>query len=193
MIDATEIRELFADLLARISDERLRDQVVETWTLACREGGWEELEAVTQMPFTLLTDCGGVGFIEHTFAVAWGALGLAEAQERAYEKLPYKINCDRLIAGALLHDVGKLLEFEQDGRGGYRKSHHGRCTRHPISGTALAARTGVPVEVQNTIACHSKEGDGRPKVVETILIHQADFACFDPLTMKADGTLIGEE
>jgi hypothetical protein len=30
-------------------------------------------------------------------------------------------------------------------------------------------------------------------VVETILIHQADFASFDPLRMKADGTLIGGE
>ena len=34
------------------------------------------------------------------------------------------------------------------------------------------------------------EGDGRPQVVETILIHQADFATFNPLVMLRAGQLI---
>jgi putative nucleotidyltransferase with HDIG domain len=190
VIDADQIRELFADLLDRISDEALRQQVVEAWVLACREGGWEDLEAVRRMPFTLLTDCGDIGFIEHTVAVTLGALGIAEGQEQAYDSLPYPIDYDRLVAGGLLHDVGKLLEIESDGQGGYRKSHSGRCTRHPISGTAIAARVGMPLEIQNIIACHSREGDGRPKVLETIFIHQADFAAFDPFTLRASGALI---
>lgn len=193
MINAAQVRELFEELLERISDTQLQEQVVDTWVDACREGGWDELEAVERMPFSMLTDCRGVGFIEHILAVTWGALGLAEAQERACRDLPYKINHDHLIAGALLHDVGKLIEIESDSRGGYRTSHSGRCLRHPISGTVLAARAGLPDEVLNIIACHSREGDGSPKVVETILIHQADFASFDPLRMKADGTLIGGE
>ncbi|MFO7767964.1 MAG: hypothetical protein R6W82_03275, partial [bacterium] len=91
------------------------------------------------------------------------------------------------------HPGAILEEIEPDGEGGYRKSRSGRCTRHPISGTVIAARAGLPLEVQNIIACHSKEGDGRPKVVETIFIHQADFAAFDPLTMGAAGQLIGGE
>ena len=82
MIDAAQIREIFAELLDRISDDQLREQVVETWVEACREGGWEELDAVEQMPFSLLTDCGGVDFIQHTKAVTLGAIGLAEAQEK---------------------------------------------------------------------------------------------------------------
>ena len=96
---------------------------------------------------------------------------------------------DRLIAAGLLHDVGKLLEFEPDETGGYRKSHLGRCARHPISGAILAAECGADEELVNTIACHAKEGDGRPQVVETVLIHQADFATFNPLVMKAAGKL----
>ncbi len=190
MIEAEDIRELFADLLTEITAEDLREKVIAAWVLACAEGGWEDLEQVRTMPFTLLTDCGGIGFVEHTVAVTRGALGLAEAQQAAYDRLPYAIDRDRLIAGGLLHDVGKLLEIEPDSSGGYRKSHKGRCTRHPISGTVVAARVGLGPEVQNSIACHSKEGDGRPKTVETIFIHQADFATFDPLTARAAGTLI---
>ena len=190
MITADQIRELFAELLDRISDETLRDQVVEAWVLACKEGGWTDLEQVKKMPFTLLTDCGNVGFVEHTIAVTLGAVGIVQAQESAYEEMPYAVDHDRLVAGGLLHDVGKLLEIEEDGQGGYRRSHSGRCTRHPISGTVIADRVGIPIEIQNIIACHSREGDGRPKVVETIFIHQADFAAFDPFTMRASGTLI---
>jgi len=192
MIEAEEIRNLFGDLLDEITDPGLRDGVVEAWTLACAEGGWKNLDEVKAMPFTLLTDTGGIGFIAHTLAVTLGAIGLAEAQLVSCETLPYAIDRDRLIAGGLLHDVGKLLEIEPDGSGGYRKSHSGRCTRHPISGTVIAARVGLGPEVLNCIACHAREGEGRPKTVETILIHQADFATFDPLTARAAGILIEE-
>lgn len=193
MIEAARIEELFDELLDMMEDEQLRNQVVETWVLACNEGGWEDLEAVRRMPFTLLAECGEIGFIEHTLAVTRGALGLARAQQSSYGTMPYEINYDRLIAGGLLHDVGKLLEIESDGIGGYRTSRNGMCTRHPISGAALAARVGIGAEIQNIIACHSAEGEGRHKVVETILVHQADFATFDPLAMRAAGTLIEEE
>ena len=101
-----------------------------------------------------------------------------------------RVNMDHLIAGGLLHDVGKLLEIEKDGSGGYKKSRNGMCARHPISGAILAGKAGLPDEIINIIACHAKEGEGRPQVVETILIHQVDFACFNPLVMLAGGKLI---
>ncbi|MEJ2368067.1 MAG: HD domain-containing protein, partial [Acidobacteriota bacterium] len=96
----------------------------------------------------------------------------------------------RLIAGGLLHDVGKILEIEPDGKGGYRKSRSGMCMRHPISGVALAYQAGLPEELLNCIGCHAREGEGRPKVVETIIIHKADFATFEPLLSWDRGLLI---
>jgi hypothetical protein len=48
----------------------------------------------------------------------------------------------------------------------------------------------LPQEVINCIACHAKEGEGRPQTLETVLIHQADYATFDPLVMLQKGTLI---
>jgi hypothetical protein len=86
--------------------------------------------------------------------------------------------------------VGKLIEIEKDGSGGFSKSLRGKCARHPISGAILAAKLGLDDKTVNTIACHAKEGDGRPQVIETVLIHQADFATFNPLVMLNKGTLI---
>jgi putative nucleotidyltransferase with HDIG domain len=191
MIADKDIRNLFGSVLERIASKDLRDKVVKTWLLACERGDWTSLDELTKMPFTLLTNCHGVNFIQHTLAVTEGAYGLAKAQEGAYAKMPYKVDYDRLLAGGLLHDVGKLLETEKDGSGGYRRSRSGACLRHPISGTALAHEAGIRDEaVLNTIACHAKEGEGAPKCLETVLIHQADFATFDPLVMLEKNTLI---
>ena len=191
MITESDLRSLFGAVLERITNAGLRAKVVQTWLLACERGGWKSVEELQGMPFTLLTNCHGINFIQHTLAVTEGAYGLAKAQEGAYTKLPYKVDYDRLLAGGLLHDVGKLLEVERDGKGGYRKSRSGTCLRHPISGTALAHEAGIRDEaVLNTIACHAKEGEGAPKCLETVLIHQADFATFDPLVMKDKGSLI---
>jgi putative nucleotidyltransferase with HDIG domain len=191
MITDKDIRTLFASVLERIQNADLRNKVVKVWVLACERGGWTSVDDLKRIPFTLLTKTHGISFIEHTLAVTEGAYGLARAQEAAYAKLPYKIDYDRLLAGGLLHDVGKLLETESDGQGGYRKSQAGACLRHPISGTALAYEAGLRDEtVLNTIACHAKEGEGAPKCLETVLIHQADFATFDPLVMMEKGNLI---
>lgn len=190
MITKIDIEKLFKKQLDQLDDPGLRDKVVEVWGLGCERGGWETMEELKKLPFTLLTDTRGVSFIEHTIAVTDGAIGLAKAQIDAYKTMPYKIDMDRLIAAGLLHDVGKLLEIEPDGKGGYKKSHSGRCARHPISGAIISAEAGLPEEILNAIICHAKEGDGRPQVIEAILVHQADFATFDPLVMLKKGDLI---
>jgi putative nucleotidyltransferase with HDIG domain len=190
MITVKDIEKLFEAQLVRIKDDGLRAKVVKTFVLACERGGWKSIDDVLKMPFTLLTETHGVNFIEHTVAVTEGAAALGRAQAEAYAKLPYAIDFDRLYAGGLLHDVGKLLEIEPDGRGGFRKSLAGKHARHPVSGAILAAECGLPGDIINIIVCHAKEGEGRPQVVEAVLIHQADFATFDPLVMKKKGSLI---
>ncbi len=90
-----------------------------------------------------------------------------------------KIDMDILIAGAILIDVGKLLEYEiVDGK--LTTSYAGKLVRHPFSGLAIADRFGLPPDVQHIIATHSKEGDLGMRTVESIIVHHADFVSFDP-------------
>ncbi|MGQ9707934.1 MAG: HDIG domain-containing metalloprotein [bacterium] len=190
MITAQDIEKLFSVQLARIRNKELREKTVRVWVEAAAQGGWDSVEELMSMPFTLLTDTRGINIVEHTIAVTEGAVALAEAQLRSYKQMPYPVNMDRLIAGGLLHDVGKLMEVVRDKDRGFKKSRAGELARHPISGAIIAAMVGMPADVVNTIACHAREGEGASKVLETVLIHQADFATFDPLVMMQKGQLV---
>jgi len=179
---------VFGELLNNIQNQDLRNKTLDAWELAAKQGGWTKVEEIEKMPFTLLTDCHGINLVEHTIAVTKGAAGLAESISSSYNA-PFDIDMDLIYTGGLLHDVGKLDEFElKDGK--YIKSFAGKCARHPFSGAIIASKAGLPLEIVNMIACHAKEGDGRPQRVETVLVHQADFATFNPMVMLAKGSLI---
>ena len=179
-----DVDSLFGEELKLLSDVELAGKVRACWVEAARLGAWNEASEIEEMPFTLLLDTRGIGFASHTRAVVRGALGLAEAMEKEFgDKLPRRMDRDVLTAGALLHDVGKLLEIEKDGEGGYRRSRNGKLFRHPISGAMLAHRMGLPDEVVHCIAVHSREGEGFHRSLEAQVIHDADFATFDPLKL----------
>jgi putative nucleotidyltransferase with HDIG domain len=90
------------------------------------------------------------------------------------------VNHQYVIAGALLHDVGKPIEYsKQDGK--YVKSRIGRYLRHPVSGVWLAMEVGLPIKIAHMIGSHSFEGDRTPRTPEAIIIHQADFTWFHSL------------
>lgn len=184
-----KIKKLFHKQLEKINDLNLRKKVIEIWAKAAELGDWQPNE-LEKIPFTLLTETKGINLIEHTIAVTEGAIGLALSMKNNYKNMPYEINLDWLVTGGLLHDVGKLLEIERTEDGTFQKSFHGKCARHPISGAVLVAQSGLPDEIINMVACHSKEGEGRPQRIETVLIHQSDFATFNPMVMLEKGSLI---
>lgn len=184
-----KIEKLFRQQLVKIKNHDLRRKVVKIWVDAAKKAGWQP-DDLEKIPFTLLTQTKGINLIEHTIAVTEGAFALAKAMVENYRQMPFAINFDWLVAGGLLHDVGKLLEIEKTKDGKFQKSFGGKCARHPISGAILVAQAGLPDEIVNIVACHAKEGEGRPQRVETVLIHQADFATFDPMVMLEKGLLI---
>jgi putative nucleotidyltransferase with HDIG domain len=160
-----------------ISDDALREKVRSVWLAAMERGGWEEQD-LSQIPFTLLIPGIRINLIAHTRAVTRCALKIAESLNESYGDLV--INKDYLVAGGLLHDVGKLLEYERRD-GGFRTSKNGEMLRHPVSGANIAGECGLPVEVVHIIYTHSKEGDRYERSIESIIIHHSDFLNFEPL------------
>jgi putative nucleotidyltransferase with HDIG domain len=164
--------------LQLIQDAELREKTATVWVEAMKRGGWT-IKDLAAMPFTLLIPRTEVNLIDHTRAVTLSALKIAEVLKAEYgEKVA--IQRDYLLAGAILHDVGKLFEYKRE-RGAFVKSRDGELLRHPISGAAFAFQYGFPREVIHIIAAHSKEGDGTRRTIEAIIVNHADFVNFDVL------------
>jgi putative nucleotidyltransferase with HDIG domain len=172
-----EIKKLFPEI-AQIQDGDLEDRVLSCWEEAIQKGGWKvnELGAI---PFTLLIPDCRIDLIAHTRAVTQTAIKVAGVLKDFY-KDKVKISLDILIAGGILHDVGKIIEYAK-GVDKVEKSRAGKLLRHPFSGAALAYKHGLPEEVIHIIATHAREGDGGYRSVEAVIIHYADFINFESL------------
>ena len=160
-----------------IEDEPLRDSVRRTWIEALKASPLTAAD-LGQIPFTLLIpDCPAT-FMEHKRCVVHIARRSAEAmQEFLGRALP--IDTDVVIAGAILADVGKLLEYETvDGKA--VQSDRGRSLRHPFTGVHLAMTCGVPDNVCHIIATHAGEGDLVQRSTEACIVHHADFMSYEP-------------
>ena len=166
-----------------IEDPDLREKTIRTWELALEESGWT-LDELARMPFTLLIDPCPASFIEHVRAVTLTALRAAEVFAEIYgDRLP--VNRDYLIAGGLLHDIGKLVEYERRDDGATIQTREGKLLRHPFTGMELAARCGLPAEVQHIIATHAGEGDKVQRTTEATLVNHADFMSFHSMLRQA--------
>jgi len=170
------VEELWPEL-EWIQDPTLREQVTRTWIKAFERSPLEPAD-LHQIPFTLLVPNCPATFMEHKRCVVHIAKAGAEAMQRFLGRaLP--IDLDTVVAGAILADVGKLLEYEKvDGQ--LRQSDRGRALRHPFTGVALALECGVPDAVCHAIATHAAEGDLVKRSTEAYIVHHADFMSFLP-------------
>jgi len=175
-----EVLGLWPELLW-ISDEDLREKTARTRELAL-ERIVLTAEDLKTIPFTLLVPDLKVSFMDHKRAVVHIA---REAGNKCNEFFGSDLPCDMdvLISGAILADVGKLLEYVmKDGKA--VQGVYGKYLRHPFSGVSLAEECGVPAEVCHIIATHAGEGDMVKRTTEAYQVHHADFMTFLPFKSR---------
>jgi putative nucleotidyltransferase with HDIG domain len=166
-----------------IEDPVLRDRTASTWALALSKSDLEA-EDLNTIPFTLLVPGLEVSFMDHKRCVVHIARDSGE-QILAHLGKGLSVNMDVLISGAILADVGKLLEYEKKD-GDIVQGTYGKYLRHPFSGVSLAEACGVPPEVCHIIAAHAGEGDHVKRSVEAYIVHHADFMTFLPFKSRLE-------
>jgi putative nucleotidyltransferase with HDIG domain len=179
----TEIVKKLWPELEWINDPVLRENTAKTWELALEKSALKA-EDLAHIPFTLL--CGPelkVSFMAHKRCVVHIAKESGEKINHFFgNDLP--VYMDILISGAILADVGKMLEYELDGEGKAVQGKYGRYVRHPFSGVSLAEECGIPPEVCHIIAAHASEGDLIKRTTEAFIVHYADFMTFLPFKSR---------
>src|SRR5437764_1552956 len=138
----TQIAQLFPSL-KKIKEKSLREKVAAVWseaiTTGCGGKGWtfDELRAVK---FTLLAGDIEMTFVEHLNSCARQCIAIADVLESSF-RCDIPIQRDYLIAGALLADVGKPLEYDKDGAGKVIQGKFGQqCV---IRSAGLRSRTST--------------------------------------------------
>ncbi|MEA3507456.1 MAG: HD domain-containing protein [Synergistota bacterium] len=160
-----------------VQDAELKEKVVATLENALKMGGWEP-EDMEKLPFTLLIPDCPCSLLTHFR----GVVRISKASMDEFNALyDFKLDNDTLMAGAILHDVGKLVEYERNSEGKVVKSPVGKDLRHPFSGVGLAMMNGIPTPICHCIAVHAGEGDGRHRSPEAVVINKADFTNFETL------------
>ena len=178
-----EVLELWPEL-EWIADENLRLNTARVLETALEKSVLSP-DDLNRIPFTLL--CGPdlkVTFMEHKRAVVHIARDSGNKMNEFFgEELP--VNMDVLISGAIMADVGKLLEYVLDENGKAVQGSYGKYLRHPFSGVSLAESCGIPAEVCHIIAAHAGEGNMIKRSTEAYIVHHADFMTFLPFKQKS--------
>ncbi len=160
-----------------IKSKELREKTLDCWVYAI-ENSVLTTEDLDVIPFSLLIKDYKISFMNHKRTTVQLSVDIAKRMKENFGD-EIKIDMDLLISGAILVDVGKLIEYDKvDGE--LTTSKKGKLLRHPFSGVSIADRFNLPPEVQHIIAYHSKEGDLAKRSTEAIIVHHADFVSFDP-------------
>ncbi|HEY44865.1 MAG TPA: hypothetical protein G4O11_12870 [Anaerolineae bacterium] len=159
-----------------IRDDDLRQRVLAVWAEAMEIGGWS-VDDLQKMPYTLLIENVDITFPKHVSVVCRLCIAMESVLKEAYGDR-YEIDHDTLVAGALLADVGKLIEFREM-EGEYQWATMYQYLRHPFTGVGLCFKHDIPEAIMHVIATHSWEGDKFKRRPESIIFHHADFTDFD--------------
>lgn len=164
------VRESFPEL-DRITDGGLEDGVVAAWGHSMTETGVTDLAGLEwQPPEQARLGIEDESLVEHVRDVTQGAIGLAEL---LVERRDQSLSLDTVIAGALVHDVSKLYEYDRE-TAGYTAV--GELLPHPHYGVHVTAAAGLPVEVQHVVIAHSSNTAVSPATLEAEIVRRADEA-----------------
>lgn len=87
------------------------------------------------------------------------------------------IDRDIVLAGGLVHDVGKACELDPENVQRWRAdgSQAGQLSfRHPTYGTHVCITVGLPEEIVHIALAHSFEGDLLARSLECTIVQRAD-------------------
>lgn len=110
------------------------------------------------------------GLVEHTYFVTKICISVAEELKKVYKA---EIDMDALIAGSLLHDIGKVWGVKRSKSGKWHSS--GSTIDHTMLGTSELHARHFPEKVVHIVASHfGDQGPTPPQTIEAYILHTID-------------------
>ena len=170
--------ELLGIATARIADEALRGLVVDLL-----EGNRPLL--LTLPAATRNHHAFAAGWLEHVLSVSRTCVFLADKYDELYPDLNPRLDRDVAVAGGILHDIGKLREYDV-APAGAAYSPSGRLIGHILQGRDIVReaaagrdiRSETLLRLEHVIVSHQRLPEwGSPKppmTPEALIVHYAD-------------------
>jgi len=175
-------RVMFAELVD-IARERIADQALQALVVGIME---ENVDQLLVLPAATRNHHAFVGgYLEHVLSVTRNCVLLGEKYATLYPELRPPLSFDLVVAGGILHDIGKLQELELRPEGA-AYSASGNLIGHLVQGRDIvrAAAERYPVEpeillrLEHIILSHQRLPEwGSPKppmTPEALIVHYAD-------------------
>jgi len=150
-----------------IEDADLRSGVVRAWEVAAEDAGISDLSTLPWLPpVQAELNLDKEYLVTHVRDVTALTAALAEtlADRRAGS-----VSFDRAVAGALIHDVSKLYEFD-----GHERTEIGNLLGHPHFGVAVVEEAGLPTELAHITLSHTSRTTVEPATIEAEIVRRAD-------------------
>lgn len=180
-----QVREALPEIDA-IEDPDLREKTVEVWVRALDRGGWRD---VGDVPHT--HNISELNTVDHLRGVYKVATAGAEVQSEFYG---VDVDLDAVRTLALVHDVGKCLEYtvhvDDERLVDPDPTYAGDETPHQLSGYALACEVGMPTIVRHGIPHGRYEIPER--TIEAELIEAANSVSSNAMTIRTMGLTLAE-
>ena len=177
--------------LVQITDTELRSKAVDAWALALTRSSFTSIREIPPAGNPDVNQARRGDQTDHLRGVTRLAIGIATEMQQAYPELA--IDMDVIVAGGLLHDVGKAWEFDPENRARWKSSQrrYGKPSiRHPGYGAHICLTVGLPEEIAHIAMAHSGEGELLVRSLECMIVHQADYTFWN--TLLAGDMLIPE-
>lgn len=178
--DLAYIAEVYPEL-DQLHDATLRTKVARIWSEVWHESTWKRIEDAPKNP-----NVPGKPLYAHIRSVTRQALATAEIMKEIHGK---DYDHDTLVAGGLLHDVSKLVEYEASGDGAV-KSKRGKLIQHAVYAAHKAWEHDLPEEVVHILVSHTHSSGVRPITWECVVIHYVDYLDSDALLYQAGKPLL---
>lgn len=168
--DRRKVLDLIPEI-SLISSDQSRQRCTSIWASLWKAGPWPDLMAVPSLPDVPVSSVNNL--VSHTRRVVRGCRALADALERpnAFDEK----SMDEITEAAILHDVGKILEYEPGNDGAsHRLSTLGRTMPHAATGAVWAFDAGATPRVSRSIYVHTPAVAASPDCLEAIILFAVD-------------------
>jgi 3'-5' exoribonuclease len=170
--------------LRHLAETHIKDAPLQRLVLAILERYGEPLKRTPATQGKFYPFQGGL--LEHTLSVTWTCLHLVEKYAAHYTELRPPLNKDLVIAGAIVHDIGRVVEFDDDPLSP-QPTVSGRLLGHLFLGRDLVREVAGEIEGLNPELLqllehvlishlnHPEWGSPRlPLLPECLILHHAD-------------------